>query len=142
MNVRHFLLCFFLFPIYMFAQPLESSSDHHHHHHHTSIVGTYDVAGFDPSVPEYYTGTAVITEDEGIYTIVWTFCGSDPLVGTGVRQHDDISFVYRLLGTHHYGTQLYKIYDDTLKGPWIPFEGNAKGYERITKICGGPSDCF
>lgn len=134
MCVRHFLLCFFIVPFFMFAH---SQGDHHHK---KSIVGTYDVAGFDPTVPEFYTGTAVISEEDGVYTIVWTYPHLNPYIGTGVRQNNEIAFVYNQVNTDFYGTQLYKIFDDTLKGPWIIFQDTLKGYERITKIC--DDNCF
>lgn len=118
MNLRSiFVSVFFLFPIYMFA----------------NITGTYEVVGFDPLTGDY-TGTLVITKQDDIYTSFWDFSGGSTAVGTGVREGDDISFVFDEDGGASFGVQLYEINCHTLFGPWVRFEAVESGFETSTKI--------
>lgn len=103
-----------------------------------SIVGNYEVSGYDPILDETYTGTAVITELNGVYTIVWTYPGNVTYIGTGVLKDDFISFVYTQQSTTDFGTQLYEIHGKKLKGPWVLFQDTRIGCERLKKVCNVP----
>lgn len=104
------------------------------------IAGNYDVHGFDATIGEHYTGTAVISEQDDVYTITWTYTDFPSVVGTGVQKGDSISFVFTSLpqGSAPYGTQLYKIRSHgELKGPWINFGDDRISHETLKKVhCG------
>jgi hypothetical protein len=118
MNLRHLLMTLCFFPLYLSA---------------ACIPGNYEVSGFDPTLNEEYTGTAVITETSpAVYTIVWTYVGFDPIIGTGVIRDDFVSFVYSQGET--FGTQLYEIKGKKLKGPWILFGDTRIGCEQLRRV--------
>lgn len=119
MNLRTFLASIFiLFPVFMFAH----------------VTGTYHVSGFDPVTNQNYTGTLVITKAGAIYTANWTYSGGNTDTGTGVREDDSIAFVFNEEGTTNYGVQLYEIHCDTLKGPWVRYQAETKGFESAVKV--------
>ncbi len=117
MNFRHLLLSLFIFPLYMFGH----------------ITGTYHVEGFDATINEHYEGTLEITENNDVYNLVWTYDGITPYIGTGVRSGNSLSIVFNEIDTTPFGTQLYKICGNTLKGPWILFGDTRISFERAEK---------
>jgi hypothetical protein len=118
MNLRNLFMTLCFFPLYLAA---------------VCIQGNYEVSGFDPIFNAEYTGTAVITQSSpDVYTIVWTYEGFNPIVGTGVIRDDFISFVYSQDGV--FGTQLYEIHGKKLKGPWILFGDTRIGCETIRRV--------
>lgn len=119
MKIRNVLLNVFLvFPVYMFA----------------SITGTYEVSGFDPETNQKYGGSIVIDKEGSVYTARWTLDGGEIDTGTGVRKDDFLSFVFRENNSNSFGTQLYEIDGHTLKGPWVRFDAERKGFEKLNKI--------
>lgn len=120
MNLRCLLMAFCLFPAYMFA--------------HYNIAGTYHVTGFDATVNENYSGTAVITELNSVYTVVWTYTDYPLITGTGVIKDDFLSIVFHTDTTEDYGTQLCEIKCGVLKGPWILLGETRISYEKLKKI--------
>ncbi len=126
MNLKSLLASLLLFPICLFA----------------GISGNYTVSGFDPTLNANYTGTAVITSAPAtvgtgtVYTIVWTYTDFPTIIGTGVRKGCYLSFVYteEVTGITPFGTQLYKIDGNKLKGPWILFGDTRIGLETLKKV--------
>jgi hypothetical protein len=96
------------------------------------IAGTYKIKGYDPQSGNY-TGRAVISERDSVYTGTFTYSGGGVSTLTGVRKGDEVSFVYQF-NDGLYGVQVYRISGHTLKGPWVEFGGGNKGWERLTKI--------
>lgn len=121
MNLRALILSvFFVFPVCVFAH----------------ITGTYHVSGFDPLTGREYSGVAVLTENDSVYTMNWTFTSGNTDVGTGLRDHDHISFVFEELNSNRFGVQTYEIHDHhTLKGPWIRLGATENGIETLKKNC-------
>lgn len=97
------------------------------------ITGTYKVSGFDPDTNGKYTGTLHITKNDSIYNLIWYFKDSTDY-GTGVRKHDSLAVVFNEDNSNSYGTSLYEIEEDTLKGPWARYGASSKGYETAKKI--------
>lgn len=112
-----FLTIFFLFPLYMFG----------------SITGTYESIRIGP-MNEIDTGVAYITKRDSIYSIIWTCKDGGSAVGTGVRNGDSISFVYKEDDSEFFGVQQYKIGKHTLTGPWVLFETTDAGFDFLKKI--------
>ena len=96
------------------------------------ISGTYRVKGYDPQ-SGHYTGRAVISERDGVYTATYTYSGGSITVSTGVREGDEVWFAY-LMDEFLYGVQVYRIKGRSLKGPWAEFGGGNKGWEKLTKV--------
>ena len=96
------------------------------------IAGTYKIKGYGPQ-SGHYTGSAVISERDSIYTATYTYSGGGVSTLTGVRTGDKISFVYQF-DEGLYGVQVYRIKGRSLKGPWVEFGGGSKGWESLTKI--------
>lgn len=104
-----------------------------------SIVGTYEVNGFDPETNAEYTGQVIIEKRHGkhdVYVATWTFSDGSTDTASGVLKGDFVSFVFNETTSSVYGTQLYKIEDHEkiLKGPWVRFGAVKKGFEKIHKI--------
>ena len=121
MSLRSILFTFlFILPVTMFA----------------GISGTYKISGFDPKTNQKYTGTVVITRSGALYTGNWIFSDNSTDTATGVREDDFISFVFTEIGSNPviYGTQLYEIDGDTLKGPWVRANATRRGFEKIKKV--------
>lgn len=99
------------------------------------LTGTYEVSGFDPAVDQHYSGTVVIEKsNEHVFTAFWTFNDGSTNTGTGVKKHRSLSFVFNEPLTNTFGTQLYEIEDEhTLEGPWVRYEANERGFERLHK---------
>ncbi len=112
--VLYFLV---LFPLFIFSD----------------ITGTYEVTGFHKPTKSRYSGTAVITKTDSIYTVNWVFSDGSTDTGTGVRTHDSLSVVF-LDSESNYGTQLYEIKHHILKGPWVLFGGSDEGVETLKKV--------
>lgn len=114
---------FYTLIIFFIALPLFISAD---------IEGNYEVEGKDPVVGSY-TGKAVIERKAvGIYTARWTFTDGTSAEGTGVKQMDTISFVFKE-SSGDFGTQLYEIRDN-LEGKYIRFGASQNGWEKMLKI--------
>ncbi|WP_068469244.1 hypothetical protein [Candidatus Protochlamydia phocaeensis] len=117
------LLClyfFFLFP-YMCLQ--------------ADLSGAYEVSGFDPFLGQRYTGVAILEKQEETYAIYWTFSDGTYNVGTGVRDGDQISFIFRGVEDPNYlGVQVYEFKRGRLKGPWTLLGSSVVGIEKLKKI--------
>lgn len=130
MKLSGLLFSFLLLPVCMFAR----------------VTGTYAVMGYDPIIGEEYTGTIVITKsvtpNGKVYTATWTYEDTCPYIGTGVCKDDAVSFVFtqqcpNALGDPaEFGTQLYEVHKNGLKGPWILFGDTRVGYEKLIRVDG------
>lgn len=97
------------------------------------IPGTYKVVGVDP-VSGPYTATLVIQKEGSVFTAHWKFSETSSDEATGVRRGDCLSFVFNENGSSSFGTQLYKIKDETLQGPWVRFGATSKGVETAFRV--------
>lgn len=108
------------------------------------ITGTYTVIGYDRILDEEYTGSIVITKSVTpagkVYTATWTYEDTDPYIGTGVSKDGAVSFVFtqqtpNALGDPaEFGTQLYEVHKNGLKGPWILFGDTRVSYEKLIRV--------
>lgn len=100
-----------------------------------SLLGTYNVKGYDPILYEHYTGTLVITIEDGIYCGEWSFNdGGGAAKGVGLLKCNQLSFVFIGSGIKTTGLQVFQVKGDTLKGPWINFEVYQIGHETAKKV--------
>lgn len=96
------------------------------------ISGKYRVYGNQPGGS--YKSTLVIERSGSIYHATWTNEDKTTETGTGVRKGDTLSFVFQKNSTGAYGTQIYKISKDGIKGPWAWYGSTWTGVEKLRRI--------
>lgn len=101
---------------------------------YASIAGVYEVHGYDPEIDREYSGKAIIEKHGKIYNVTWIFPAGNIDVGTAVKAGDSLSISFYEIATNTYGTQLSQIDGKQLQGPWVRFNTNKKGYEKLCKI--------
>ena len=121
MQARHFFFSLlFLIPISLFA----------------FFTGTYEVAGFDPSMGSYTGKVEIAQTGDCVYSIHWDLDNGSVYDGTGVQQGKHLSFVYEggsQVGVQSYTTCCFKgIY--RLEGPFVSLGSTDEGYERLKQI--------
>lgn len=114
--MKKVLLALFLLPMMIFA----------------GISGTYDVTGFNFDSSFSYTAVLTIEKQGDIYTADWLFSDNSTSHGTGIRQEDSIAFIFNEGDLN--GVQLYAIDGCSLKGPWVFYDEEPKGYEVAKKV--------
>lgn len=117
MKLHSFLLAIWFFtPVFAFS----------------GISGKYRVYGSQPSGS--YKSTLVIERDGSLYHATWTNEDGTTETGTGVRKGDALSFVFQKNSTGAYGTQMYKISKNEIKGPWAWYGSTWTSVERLRRI--------
>lgn len=106
---------------------------------YAGIEGEYKIKGYDPNVPEYYSGFAEITKDGDVYTVHSRYNDGSHEHGTGIRKGNQISFVTQRVENPTPATTavtVCKITSDPIhiKSSWIYLGGNLIGKERLHKI--------
>lgn len=97
-----------------------------------AIVGNYRIQGYDPYSRQYYSGKAVITEDQnGVYQARWKVRGR-VYQGTGLREGNRISFLFMLDDHSISGVEVYTIEGNTLRGSFVALGGHLIGQETLT----------
>lgn len=98
-----------------------------------AIEGAYTISGQDPYEKAPYTGTAVITKEGDVYQGQWSFDDKEKYVGTGLKNGNEVSFIFQKDDKTLSGVQVYKIDGTTLSGPWVLLGKSLIGTEKMQK---------
>lgn len=100
------------------------------------ISGTYKVRGVNPFTHHKYRGVVTIERHGETYNALWTFSDGTHDAGTGLRQGNQISFVFTSpdVPDSISGVQVYEIKANCLKGPWTVLGADKAGFESLNKI--------
>ncbi len=96
-----------------------------------AIPGNYTITGNDP-LHNHYSGNATIALEGNVFTANWYYDDGTSDMGTGVRNQNQISFIYQGdQETKETGVVTYRIVNNQLVGNWVPLNESTVGTETL-----------